>query len=309
MKRGDVGVDYSGLRPDPAQLVKDGAKFILRYSAGAGNADPATQWKLCGPGEINAALAAGLDFVANCEWYESRITEGADAGAADGAADLDFWQTRGLNKGASIYVSWDANPDPAKWPLVDAYLTAYNKALAGHYRVDCYAGTPYLKHAKAKGLIRYGWRPNAGAWSGDGLPYQPANHGIDNITDALAATPAHIWQTGNYWYSKNADENVILRSPVGSHRDAAAVPPKPKGHDVDLSNKSDVAALTAIITDTVLAVLQSDAGKAAIHAAHPFPDFNLAADGNRHSLGSFLYRIQGGTYKPFTPPPAAGSSK
>lgn len=90
MKRGDVGVDYSGLRPDPAQLVKDGAKFILRYSAGVGNADPATQWKLCGPGEINAALAAGLDFVANCEWYESRITEGADAGAADGAADLDL---------------------------------------------------------------------------------------------------------------------------------------------------------------------------------------------------------------------------
>jgi hypothetical protein len=112
---GDLGIDTSGARIDDASVHHDGGRFRIRYSAGLGNDQQNAQWKLCRPGEIADAVAAELDFIANSEWYESRITEGAAAGAADGAADLKFWRSRGLAKGASIYVSWDQNPARTKW--------------------------------------------------------------------------------------------------------------------------------------------------------------------------------------------------
>jgi hypothetical protein len=226
---GDLGIDFSGARPSATDIARNGGKFVVRYSAGAGNTSQSTVWKLCGTGEIAAATAAGLDFIANSEWYESRVTEGPTAGRDDGLADLAFWKSRHLNRGASIYVSWDAAPAQSQWPQVDAYLRAYNAALGGYYHVDCYAGTPYLRHAIASGIIRYGWRPNAGSWSNDGLAYQPDTSTTAArdvfLVRALAATPAHMIQTGNYWYAKSADENLILRTPVGSHMDAAATPP------------------------------------------------------------------------------------
>lgn len=225
---GQRGIDYSGARPSPAGTYKAGGRFIIRYSAGAGNSNQNTQWKLCGPHEIRDAVAAGLDFVGNSEWYESRITEGAGAGSQDGAADLAFWKSRGLARGASIFCSWDQDPTRSKWSAALAYLAAYDRALGGYFHVDCYAGTPFLKYALGKKVIRYGWRPNAGSWSGDGLPYQPKLSDA-LLSKAIRATPAAIWQTGNYWWNKGADENVLLR-PVGSHLAAvsAAVAPARK---------------------------------------------------------------------------------
>lgn len=222
---GDLGIDYSGARPSPAGTFKAGGRFILRYSAGAGNHDSGSAWKLCGTGEIAAAVKAGLDFIANSEWTTGRVTQGATAGKADGAADLVFWKSRGLAKGATIYVSWDAAPVKAKWPATDAYYKAYGAALGGYYNAGAYAGTPYLKHALAAKVITHGWRPNAGSWSSDGLPYQPntstAAKRATLLKLAMAATPAAIWQTGNYWWAKGADENLLLR-PAGSHLQALA---------------------------------------------------------------------------------------
>jgi hypothetical protein len=168
---GDLGIDFSGAAISAAQAKRDGAAFMLRYSAGVGNAQAATQWKLCKAGEIAACEAAGLDFIANSEWYESRITEGAQAGAADGAADLGFWKTRGYAKGATIYVSWDAHPDPKLFDAVAAYLKAYGAALGGYYKVGLYGGTPALTEMLRRGVVSKTWRANAGSWSSDGLPY------------------------------------------------------------------------------------------------------------------------------------------
>lgn len=228
---GALGIDYSGARPDPNDIVQNGGRFVLRYSAGVGNGQADTQWKLCGPNEIHAATAAGLDVIANCEWYAARITEGAAAGKADGTADLAFWRSRGLNEGASIYVSADLLVPRLKYASVAAYLKAYDLALGGLYRVDCYAGTPLLNYLRGKKIIQYGWRPNAGSWSNDGLPYQPDTKPLGGnaalLVQARKATPAHIWQTGNYWYGKQADENLIIRTPVGSHLEHAVVSPPP----------------------------------------------------------------------------------
>lgn len=122
-----------------------------------------------------------------------------------------------------------------------AYLKAYNDSLGGYYHVDLYAGDPALEQMKANGLIKYDWRPNANSWSGnDGLPYQPSQDWIKgNMATILAKTGAAIWQNGNYWYSKGADENVLLRPQCGSHLQAESsgpgVPdPAPPPHEPKL---------------------------------------------------------------------------
>ncbi len=234
---GSVGIDYSSARPSLTEAVNSGATFVLRYSAGAANhpnnpSHAKNADKLITPGEFAELIAAGLDVIANSEWYETRITEGAAAGDEDAAADLALWRSCGLAEGSSIYVSWDASPDPGQWPAVDAYLQAYEARLHGYYHADCYAGTPYLHHAKAANIVRYGWRPNAGSWSNDGLPYQPADHGRPLLGQARDSTLAAIWQTGNWWFGQNADEDLILRVPCGSHRQQShpPAPPPPPPH-------------------------------------------------------------------------------
>jgi LysM repeat protein len=217
----DRGIDYSGFRPSPVgDPARHGARFVLRYSAGVGNGRQKTLWKRCGKTELRDIVAAGLDFIANSEWYESRATEGAAAGADDGAADLAFWRARGLAKGASIYVSWDeGQPDTRKHTKLAAYLNAYDKALGGYYHVDLYAGDVAIAAMRTKGLIRYGWRAMADSWSDNGSYYRPSNWKAVARTVATVSQ-AHIWQNGNRWYDGRADENVILRLPVGSHLEA-----------------------------------------------------------------------------------------
>lgn len=228
---GDVGIDYSYARPSLTTAAQSGAKFVIRYSAGVAS-DPASPshsknaGKLITPVEFQSILAAGLDIIANDEWYEARVTEGATAGKADGHASATLWKSCGLAKGSAIYPSWDAAPSKTKWSAVDAYLKAFAAEInrVGGYVLGVYAGTPYLKHALANGLVQFGWRPNAGSWSNDGLPYQPdtstATKRFALALKAKAATPAAIWQTGNYWFNKSADEDLIVRTPVGSHLEA-----------------------------------------------------------------------------------------
>jgi hypothetical protein len=232
LKPGDLGIDYSYARPNLAEAARSGARFVVRYSAGAASdsghpSHAVNAGKLITPGEFKAILAAGMDVIANDEWYASRITEGAAAGTADAKAAGRLWKSVGLAKGASVYVSWDEYPSPSKFLAVARYERAYRKALAGYgYLPDAYGGTGFLKWALKGLLIKFGWRTNAGAWSGDGLPYQPdtttASKRAALVQLALGKTPAAIWQTGNYWFNKSADEDLIVRVPVGSHLEALA---------------------------------------------------------------------------------------
>lgn len=278
LQAGDLGVDYSGLRKRPRTLIHNGALFKCRYSAGVGNKESAVQWKLCEPKELVNAAAVGEDTIANCEWYESRITEGEAAGSADGAADLAFWRARSLAKGASIYVSWDQDPLREHWDAAIAYLKAFDAALAGHYHVDCYAGTPFLRHALQLGVIRFGWRPNAGAWSGDGLPYQPKTRTKRQraalVQRALTATPAHIWQTGNYWFDREADEDMVLRGPVGSHFDALHADnpkPTPKPKPKPKPRPKPVQGAHRLVSDNGEHVYSVDDTGQLLRDGQPFP--------------------------------------
>jgi hypothetical protein len=244
LKPGDLVIDYSYARPSLAKAKHDGARAVIRYSAGAAtepghssHADNAG--KLITPAEFKAILAAGLDVIANDEWYEDRVTEGYDAGIEDGRAATALWRSCGLAKGATVYCSWDAAPSSAKQGKVRRYLRGWSKGSGQYYRPDLYGGTPVLRKLQRGSVgqyrIQFGWRPNAGSWSNDGLPYQPSTDTAAKraalVAQALAATPAHIWQTGNYWFDKSADENLIVRVPVGSHLETlGAAKPDVGGH-------------------------------------------------------------------------------
>lgn len=231
LQPGDLGVDYSYARPSLSELAKSDAQFVVRYSAGAAS-DPghpshaANAGKLITPDEFKAILSAGLDIIANDEWYQSRITEGYAAGLADAKAAARLWKACGLEQGSTIYVSWDEYPSASKFASVGRYARGYRAGLAGYYGFDVYGGTGFLKWA-LKGLsVKFGWRPNAGSWSSDGLPYQPDTSTPAKraalVSLALGKTPAHIWQTGNYWVGKSADEDLLVRVPVGSHLETVA---------------------------------------------------------------------------------------
>jgi Domain of unknown function (DUF1906) len=220
----DRGIDYSGLRlPSVGDPARFGARFVVRYSAGAGNDHAGTQWKLCGRDELRSLVAAGYDFLANSEWTAGRIEEGPAAGRDDGLADLAFWQSRGLARTASIYVSWDqGQPNVARHAAVAQYLTAYEAALGGYYHVDLYAGDVAIAAMLNAHVIRYGWRAMADSWSGNGNWYQPGDDWLASARRLAEVSPAHLAQNGNRWYGGQADEDVILRLPVGSHLEALA---------------------------------------------------------------------------------------
>jgi LysM repeat protein len=234
-KAGDLGIDSSSFRmtdsggkldADKTKAFQQAkGKFFFRYSAGAGNGNDNTQWKLCGPDEIARLTQVG-DFIANSEWYEDRVEEGASAGKADGAADLKFWKSRGYAKGGVIFVSWDKAPDHASYDDVEDYLQAYDKALQGYYEVGLYAGSAAIREMKKRGVIVSGWQTMSTSWSDNNLPYQPE---AKDIAIVLKNRPAGIdvWQTGNYWFNKGADENVMLTNNVLSHLrvKAGAKPP------------------------------------------------------------------------------------
>jgi hypothetical protein len=231
---GDFGCDYSSARPAPGKIVAKGGTFVVRYSAGAasvpGNPDHGRNAsKLITPDEFAALDAAGLDIIANSEYDKTRVTQGASAGRDDGIADLALWKKCGLARGASIYVSWDATPFRTQWDNVAAYLTAYTEALGGFYGVDMYGGDPVLVEMKRRGLIQFGWRPPAESWN--------KNKDFFKSRDAAgvrAVSGAHLWQNGHGWFKDgvhyDADEDMILRLPLGSHREALAAggaPPPP----------------------------------------------------------------------------------
>lgn len=233
---GDLGADMAGFRLDTAaklaQFREAGGKFVFRYSAGAATltSNPShskNAYKLITPAEHAALLAAGIDIIANDEWYAGRMKEGATAGTQDGAAAFALWKACGHAKGSRIYCSLDQSGTASDVPNIGAYLRAFQAACGnGYYLADFYGGTPVIRALVSAHLAIDGWRPNAGSWSGDGLPYQPSNPKA-LLAEAQHATPAHIWQTGNYWFGKDADEDMILRVPVGSHFEALAVTPPP----------------------------------------------------------------------------------
>lgn len=240
-ERGTYGAD-SASPGDYANEIAGGYKFHLRYSAGVNNTSPSSQFKLCGVDEIGRITAMGGDVIANFEASEDRPTAGAAAGSADGAADLVFWQSRGLAQGSSIYISWEPGNNAAQWPQVEAYLRAYDAALNGFYHADgLYAGAQTLVHFGQTGIIKHGWIPEGASascskqnidpayappartnwdlWFPTKSQVEPAMKYLDTLM-AGSGLVSSIWQNGNKLASGADEDIVLLGGPLGSHREA-----------------------------------------------------------------------------------------
>lgn len=276
---GTVGLDSATPTINAAQAQANGSRYRFRYSAGVGNSSSKSQGKLTQPGEIAAIVAAGSDFFANSEWYETRPTEGAAAGAADGRADLAFWQSRGLARGASIRVSWDSAPNVSQYGAVEAYLRAYQSALDGYYLGDAlYAGIPALLWFARIGLIKHGWIPESSSWSfpvKSPLPplyappartnwdlWQPTPTqvapAISYLTGMFAGSPIEsvIWQDFNHRFGTSAstdpragspltDENLVLfGTRFGSHLEALHPAPTPEPPPIEEDDAMQPQILT-----------------------------------------------------------------
>lgn len=230
---GDLILDWSDARLDPAAVARAGAAAGIRYSAGAAT-DPrnpshgANAKKIITDREFARFEQAGLDLLAVDEWYATRAQEGAAAGELDGKAAAAHWRRCGYAEHAAIYSAWDTAPVPALWPAVDAYSARFEHVIReeGGYQFGTYAGSPYLAHRAAKFGAGALWRPMAPAWSNDGLPWRPntrtARRRRKLVAAALQATPARIVQNGNTWYGLGADENLVIKVPIGTHREALA---------------------------------------------------------------------------------------
>jgi hypothetical protein len=238
------GIDSGTPNIDANAAKAAGSQFHLRYSAGQaslpGNSSNArNQWKLVRPGEINSIVASGQLFGANDEWYTSRPTEGGGAGHADGAAAKQFWQSRGLPAGFGIVLSWDEAPNSGKYGAVADYIAGFQSAVAGTYVArGFYAGIPAMGEMARRGLIDWGWVPEASSWSGlPGWYYQPTDAQLPGCFNDVkarceqAGLKAAIWQNGNKWFGNQADENVLLygdlRSAFGFVGGSAPTPPTP----------------------------------------------------------------------------------
>jgi hypothetical protein len=252
---GTHGIDSAGASINEHSAYANGARFRLRYSAGAatspGNSSHARNaYKLCKPGEIKSIVAAGELFIANDEWYETRVTEGANAAKQDAPATLDFWRGNGLAKGSTIMLNLDAAYDSSKLGAIEAYIDETNRAWGGYYLADGFYGPLPLVVALSKtGRTKHGWIPMSASWSapkkllhdlGISAPpavttwdlWQPtASQLAPAMKYLLSLMDGHklvscIWQTGNHWFNGGADEDVILISgPLGSHNEASSGAP------------------------------------------------------------------------------------
>lgn len=219
LQPGDLGFDRSGAHITAKHAAQRHCKFIGRYSAGVSSWAPANAWKICQPNEIRQAEKHGVDIIAISESTIDRITEGHAAGLADGQADVTFWKSRGLAQGATVFCCWDTFPYPSQYDAVEAYLKGWAEGAAGYYEPGGYMGDPAGREMVRRGALTRYIQPNAGSWSSNDLPYQPTDP-VSFLSEAIRVSGACMWQTGNYYFGTGADEDMVLRVPVGSHLEA-----------------------------------------------------------------------------------------
>jgi hypothetical protein len=229
-----VGVDFAAM-PDPQGypgLAHNGARFVCRYSDGTGGGGKRTR-----PHEIADAVAAGLDFLANFEFFEDTPEEGAASGRRHGRADRDFWDERGLAPGAGVIISWEPGNDRSKFTDVAAFVEHYRDAV--RRPVGMYAGLPALVWMRRRELIDFTWLPMSSAASGLDFGDVPQTRYAAKMRQVAEDNALNLVQNRNRWYRQGvdasgnprwgADENIVITMPERpwSHVQALHAAPRP----------------------------------------------------------------------------------
>lgn len=155
-----AGVDFAWGKPDANATRQCGYSFVLGYLSHDAS-------KNLNDNELRAYLAAGLRVGLVWETYQSRASEGANAGAEDGGnAELQANQI-GYAVDAPIFFAVDYDAQPGDIAQIRAYAEAFNKAT--RRPVGVY-GSYYVVEAlvtPGEQPVQFGWQ--AAAWSGDKL--------------------------------------------------------------------------------------------------------------------------------------------
>ncbi|MDQ1742906.1 MAG: N-acetylmuramoyl-L-alanine amidase [Pseudonocardiales bacterium] len=252
---GAKGID-SAKRVDSNLAKEKGAVFQVRYSAGAAtdvnhSSHNRNKHKLLQQGELQAILRAGLDFIANDEWYEDRKFTGAAGAEQDAPVVLAYWRANGLAPGSTIMLNHDTGQVAADLGAVDAYYDRYNQILAGEYMADGFYGPKAVaRHLVQGGRIKHYWIPEAASfyeakaaidpnyappaktnwdlWAPTPSQVKPAIAYFQRtLADILPALQSVVWQDFNKWFEGAADENIVIKGDrFGSHLDnGRAAPP------------------------------------------------------------------------------------
>jgi hypothetical protein len=215
------GIDFSFM-PDSrgyAGIAANGAGFVCRYSAGVGGA---SNPKCTRPGEIADATAHKVDFLANFELAESTPERGARSGREHGAADREFWASRGLAPGAGVLLSWEPGNDTSMFAQVADFITSYKAAIGRP--VGLYAGLPALLWMRHRDLIDFTWLPMSSVASGfnwgaiSQVEYAARmlkigqDNGLNMVQNRNRWYPQGKDKNGNEVYG--ADEDVIVNLPA-----------------------------------------------------------------------------------------------
>lgn len=251
---GAKGID-SASRVDSKAAKQQGAVFQVRYSAGAATdvnhpAHDANKFKLLQPGELQAILQAGLDFIANDEWTTDRKLGGAAAAEQDAPVVLAYWRANGLAPGSTIMLNHDTGLDGSGLGAFDAYYDRYNQILDGEYIADGFYGPQAVaRHLVQGGRIKHFWIPEGASffeaeaaidpnyappattnwdlWAPTPSQVKPAiGYFQQKLADILPALQSVVWQDLNHWFDGAADEDIVIKGDrFGSHRDHGEAPP------------------------------------------------------------------------------------
>ena len=148
----------SGLK---AQL---GMNFIMRYAVpGAANA-----WKTITPAEAVTCAILGIAVAPVWESTAGRARQGADAGAADGAAELAYLPKIGMmpDMGVIAYPTSDEDTSGAQYPAEAAYYAAFGKALGAGYGLGAYASGYTINRLFADKIIKARWETQSMGFPG-----------------------------------------------------------------------------------------------------------------------------------------------
>lgn len=159
-----AGVDFSTIKPGPAQLVEAGFRFVAGYlkPIGANN--------LPNPRELSAEVIAayrahGLAVVAVYESTAARALGGTTAGLTDGAIAKSRAAVLGYPSDRVIFAAVDFQVTTAQLPTVLAYLDGFAQEV-GH-PMGAY-GSFWLVEQLAPARTHW-WLWQTAAWSGGQL--------------------------------------------------------------------------------------------------------------------------------------------
>jgi len=208
---GDICLDYSSARPDPAQMVEAGVKAVCRYIAGMNSL---TRPKILTVEERDRLWDAGLGILLNWEQDAGGALGGGIIGkvhgmnCADMAAGLDY------PRDLPIAVSVDVGIATSQLPQVADYFYQFKANCP--WPLTIYGGTFVGDYIVNAGFAEGIWKAMASSWSP-----RPSDHVFLEQHFGVAHKDAPY--ISQWVASRQVDDNTVVKPfPVWTRTDVSA---------------------------------------------------------------------------------------